>query len=168
MLSMTRRQPTFQDSAVGYGSFSHLVASVVNSVGLRVVACLLVSLGLVGGGAFAATGDNIRKIVVFQAGTSMQVKQRVIAESGSHVLSILSLINGVAIELPAQNAAQALTALQADPAVTAIYDDLTNAGQDGGGDNVISSLLPILLLRSFTLGDWTQSMSPMCIKQIPD
>jgi subtilisin len=137
MLSMTLRQPTFQDSAVRHESFSHLVTSVVSRVGLGAVACLLVLRALVGGGAFAATGDNIRKIVVFQGGTSMQVQQQVVARSGSQLLSILSLINGVAIELPAQNAAQALIALQADPTVAAIYDDLTNSGQDGGGDKVI-------------------------------
>jgi subtilisin len=137
MLSMTLRQPTFQDGAVRHGSFSHLVTSVVSRVGLGAVACLLVLRGLVGGGAFAATGDNIRKIVVFQAGTSMQVQQQVVARSGSQVLSILSLINGVAIALPTQNAAQALITLQADPTVAGIYDDLTNSGEDGGGDKAI-------------------------------
>jgi subtilisin family serine protease len=96
-----------------------------------------VSLGLVGGGAFGATGDSFRKIVVFQAGTSVQVQRQVVARSGSQVLGILSLINGVAIELPTQNPAQALIALQAEPTVAGVHDDPTNSGQDGGGDNVI-------------------------------
>jgi len=104
---------------------------------MKVVACLVVSLGLMGGGAFAATGDIIRKIVVFQAGTSVQVQQQVVARSGSRVLNILSLINGVAIELPTQSAAQALTALQADPTVAGVYDDLPSLGWDGGGDTII-------------------------------
>ena len=48
------------------------------------------------------------------------------------MLSLLSLINGVAIELPTESAVQALVALQADPTVMGVYDDLTNSGQDGG------------------------------------
>ena len=67
----------------------------------------------------------------------MQVQQQVVARSGSRVLTLLSLINGVAIELPTQSAAQALATLQADPTVEGVYDDLTISGQDGGGDNVI-------------------------------
>jgi hypothetical protein len=106
-----------------------------------------------GGGAFAATGDSLRKIVVFQAGTSVQVQQQVVAQSGSRLLNILSLINAVTIELPTQNAPQALGALQADPTVA-------------GGTMSSSSLLPTLLLRSSTPGDWMQSISPMCIKRI--
>jgi len=97
----------------------------------------VVLVGLMGGGASVATGNSIRKIVVFQAGISAQVQQQVVARSGSRVLSLLSLINGVAIELPTESAAQALVALQADPTVVGVYDDLTNSGQDGGGDNVI-------------------------------
>ena len=137
MLSIARRQPTFQAAAVSHARSSHDVASIVSRVGLRVVACLVVLVGLMGGGAFAATGNSIRKIVVFQAGTSVQVQQQVVARSGSRVLNLLSLINGVAIELPTESAAQALVALQADPTVAGVYDDLTNSGQDGGGDNVI-------------------------------
>jgi subtilisin len=53
------------------------------------------------------------------------------------VLNILSLINGVAIELPAHNTVQALLTLQAEPTVAGVYDDPTSSGQDGGGDNVI-------------------------------
>jgi subtilisin len=137
MLSITRRQPTFQVAAVSHARSSQVVASIISRVGLGVVACLVVSLGLMGGGAFAATDDSIRKVVVFQAGTSVQVQQQVVARSGSRVLNILSLVNGVAIELPTHNAAQALVALQTDPTVAGVYDDLTISGQDGGGDNVI-------------------------------
>jgi subtilisin len=137
MVLITRRQPTFQGTTVSHASLAHLVASVVSRVGLGVVACLAVSLGLMGGGAFGATGDSLRKIVVFQAGTSVQMQQQVIARSGSRVLTLLSLITGVAIELPTENPVQALAVLQADPAVAGIYDDLVSSGKDGGGDTVI-------------------------------
>jgi subtilisin len=137
MFSIERRQPTFQTAAVSHARSFHDVASIVSRIGFRVVACLVVLVGLMGGGASAATGNSIRKIVVFQSGISAQVQQQVVARSGSRVLSLLSLINGVAIELPTESAVQALVALQADPTVMGVYDDLTNSGQDGGGDNVI-------------------------------
>jgi hypothetical protein len=137
MLSIARRLPTFQAAAVNHARSSHDVASVISRVSLRVVGCLVVLVGLMAGGASAATGNSIRKIVVFQAGTSVQVQRQVVARSGSRVLNLLPLIDGVAIELLPENAVQALVALQADPTVAGVYDDLTNSGQDGGGDNVI-------------------------------
>jgi subtilisin len=137
MFSTAHRRPHFQVAAVSHTQSSHDLASVVRRVGVRVVACLVASLGLVGGGAFAATGDSLRKIVVFQAGTASQVQQQVVQQSGSQVLNLLSLINGIAIELPTQGTAQALAVLQADPTVAGVYDDSAISGQDGGGDNVI-------------------------------
>jgi subtilisin family serine protease len=137
MLSTRRWQPAFQVAPAHHGRFSHIIPSMVRRVGLRVVACLVASLGLLGGGAFGAPSDSLRKIIVFQDGTSVQVQQQVVARSGSQVLSILLLINGVAIKLPTQDAAQALTLLQVDPTVMGIYEDLTVSGQDGGGDNII-------------------------------
>ena len=104
---------------------------------MRIAACLVVSLGLLGGGAFGASGDSFQKIIVFQDGTSPQVQQQVVAQSGSQVLSTLPLINGVVIKLPTQDAAHALALLQVDPRVMGIYEDPTISGQDGGGDNVI-------------------------------
>ena len=137
MLSIARRQPTFQAAAINHARSSHDAASIVSRVSLRVVACLVVLVGLMAGGAFANTGNSIRKIVVFQAGTSVQLQQQVVARSGSRVLNVLSLINGVAIELPTENAAQALVTLQADPTVAEVYNDPTSSGRDGDGDNVI-------------------------------
>src|SRR5262245_14163066 len=137
MLSRTRRQPTFVSSAVSDVRFPHVVVSVIRRISPRTVACLGVLLGLLGGGAAAATEDGLRKIVIFQPGTSAQVQQQVIARSESRVLSVLSLINGIAIELPIQNAEQALTELQAEPTVEGVHDDPSSSGQDGGGDNVI-------------------------------
>jgi subtilisin len=137
MFSTRPRRATFQVAAARYGRFSHLVTSMVRRVGLRGAACLVASLGLLGGGAFGAPSDNLRKIVVFQDGTSAQVQQQVVARSGSQVLNILPLVNGIAITLPTQDAAQALALLQVDPTVMGVYEDLSVSGHDGGGDNVI-------------------------------
>jgi subtilisin len=137
MFSTAHRRLPFQVAAVSHTRSSHVVAFVVNRAGLRVVACLVALLGLMGGGAFAATGDNLRKIVVFQPGTASQVQQQVVAQSGSQVLNVLSLINGIAIALPPQGTVQALAVLQANPTVAGVYDDSAVSGQDGGGDNVI-------------------------------
>src|SRR2546428_8065688 len=89
----------------------------------RLIACVVVSAILIAGWAFAASGSNLRKIVVFVDGTPWQGQQQVIGRSGSLVLNILSLINGVAIQLPEQGTAQALSTLQADPSVEGVYDD---------------------------------------------
>jgi subtilisin len=137
MFSITRQRPPLQVTAAGGVGFYHVVASIVSSVGLRVVACLVALLGFLAGGVFAGTGDNFRRIVVFQTGTPAQVQQQLVTQSGSQVLNILPIINGVAIKLPTQSAEQALALLQADPSVAGVYDDLTIAGQDGGGDNMI-------------------------------
>ena len=95
----------------------------------RLIACVVVSAILIAGWAFAANGSNLRKIVVFVDGTPWQVQQQAIGHSGSRVLNILSLINGVAIQLPDQGTAQALSTLQADPTVEGVYDDTTIAAQ---------------------------------------
>jgi subtilisin family serine protease len=137
MLSIARRQPTFQVAAVSHGRSCHVVPSIVSTVGLRIVACLMAILGLLGGWAFAGTGDSLRKIVIFQTGTSAQLQRQVVTQSGSQVLNVLPLINGVAIKLPTQGTEQAMAVLQAHPTVTGVYDDPAVAGQDGGGDNVI-------------------------------
>jgi subtilisin family serine protease len=137
MLPIARRQPTFQVAAVSHGRSCHVVPSIVSTVGLRIVACLMAILGLLGGGAFAGTGDSLRKIVIFQTGTSAQLQRQVVTQSGSQVLNVLPLINGVAIKLPTQGTEQAMAVLQAHPTVTGVYDDPAVAGQDGGGDNVI-------------------------------
>src|SRR5262245_56757823 len=137
MLSIVRRRPTFQDVAISQVRSTHDVAPIGSRFSLSVVSSLVVLVGLMAGGAFSATGNSIRKIVVFQAGTSVQVQRQVVAQSGSRMLNLLPLIDGVAIELFAESAAHTLEALQAEPSVAGVYDDLTNSGQDGGGDNVI-------------------------------
>ena len=131
------RRPAFRVAASPRGGVPYTIMSMTRQLGLRVATCLAVSLGLLAGGAVGASADGLQKIIVFQAGTSPQVQQQVVAQSGSQVLSTLPLINGVAIKLPTQDAAHALALLQVDPRVTGIYEDLTISGQDGGGDNVI-------------------------------
>jgi subtilisin family serine protease len=131
------RRPAFRVAASPRGGFPYTIMSMTRQLGLRVATCLAVSLWLLAGGAVGASADGLQKIIVFQAGTSPQVQQQVVAQSGSQVLSTLPLINGVAIKLPTQDAAHALALLQVDPRVTGIYEDLTISGQDGGGDNVI-------------------------------
>src|SRR5262245_29663570 len=137
MFSNSCKQPPFQGAAVCDMTSYHVGISVVSSVGLRVVACLVALLGFLSVGVFAETGDSLGKIIVFQAGTSAQVQHSVVTQSGSQLLNILPIINGVGIRLPIQNTEQALALLQADPSVTGIYDDLQVSGQDGGGDNII-------------------------------
>jgi subtilisin len=136
MVSTTHRRPSFEVAAIRHTKSSHVVASMISRVGLRAI-CLVASLGLMVGGAFAATGDSVRKIVVFQEETASQVQQQVVQQSGSQVLNVLSLVNGIAIALPPQGTTQALAVLQANPTVVGVYDDSAISGQDGGGDNVI-------------------------------
>jgi subtilisin len=137
MLFIAHRQPTFQAATASHARSSHVTSSFVRRVGLRAVTCLIVLVGLMSGGAPAATSNGVRKIVVFQDGISPQTQRQAVERSGGRALNLLSLINGVAIELPIEGVAQALAALQADSNVIGIYDDPANSGQDGGGDNVI-------------------------------
>ena len=137
MFSIPCWQPVFQVAAARHRKFLHLITSMVRRGGLRVAASLVVSLGLLGGGAFGATSDSLRKIVVFRDGTSEQMQHQVVARSGGQLLNLLPIVTGATITLPSQSAAQALAMLQADPTVIGVYEDPTVSGQDGGGDNVI-------------------------------
>jgi subtilisin len=78
-----------------------------------------------------------RWIVVFHEGTPLDVQVQVVENTLSSVLHILSLINALAIELPAVGAEAALAVLQVDPLVKRVdgdppidmYDD--GQGSDG-------------------------------------
>ena len=110
---------------------------------LSVIACVLMALAATA--AFAAGGADLRRVVVFREGTSAQVQQEAIAQSGSRLLRMLALINGAAIELPSANTQAAMTSLGAHPAVSGVYDDprigaqgeaaaiAQGAGGDGAG-----------------------------------
>jgi subtilisin len=124
---------------------------------VSVIACMVVAMVLLGGGVFAASGAELRRIVVFYEPTSWQVKQQAVAQSGSRLLNVLSLINGVAIELPAVDTDRALAFLQAHYAVAGVYDDpvigahgevaaiAQGAGGDGAGGDQAVFVTPVAL-----------------------
>ena len=110
---------------------------------------IVLTIVLLAVGVFAGGGTDLRRIVVFHDGTSSQVQQQAVAQSGSRLLRLLSLINGASIELPATGTDSALAYLRSHYAVAAVYDDpvvgahgevsavATGAGGDGaGGDGV--------------------------------
>jgi subtilisin family serine protease len=118
-----------------------------------VIAATAVVIALLAGTAFAAGDPALRRVVVFTDGTSADIQTQVIAASGSRLLRVLPIVNGVSIALPALDSAAALTFLQTHPAVAAVYDDprfgahgavvANGAGGDGaggdgaGGDHVV-------------------------------
>ena len=93
---------------------------------------VVVSMIVMGGAAFAASGGGVRKIVVFREGATPKVQRAVVEGYGGNVLHILPLINGAATQLPATNADAVAAALQNNPHVAGIYDDLRS-----GGDHVV-------------------------------
>lgn len=111
----------------------------------RFMACLVIAVLVIAGGTFAASVSDLRKIVVFVEGTPWKVQKQVIERSGSQVLNVLELINGVAIRLPETDTAKALSTLQADPTVEAVYDDPTIAAQSTASvsaDGLITFIKP--------------------------
>jgi subtilisin family serine protease len=92
---------------------------------------VLVSVILVGGGAFSASGQDLKEVVIFLDSTPLAVQLQVVAQSGSSVVHTLSLINAVAIQLPEVGTAQALAFLQGNPNVEGVYDD--SVGMVDGG-----------------------------------
>jgi subtilisin len=99
---------------------------------MSLVALLLLS----GEIAVAAPAGDRRRIVVFREGILVDVQQQVLALSGIKVLHVLSLVNALAIELPAVGTEAVLAILQALPVVQRVEDDplieLQGAGSDGG------------------------------------
>jgi hypothetical protein len=92
-----------------------------------------VAMLILGGTAFGHTVEGRRKIVIFQKGTSGQVRQQVAKQAGGRVLHNLPLIDGMAIEIPSGRKGQALKMLQRHPAVVEVHDD-----QVIGADHVIT------------------------------
>jgi len=95
---------------------------------VSLVVCVLVSVILIGGGAFAKNADHLRRIVKFHSidltepGGSATARS-VVAGSGSSKVHELWLINAMAIRLPAASADQALASLQRNPNVEEVFDD---------------------------------------------
>jgi subtilisin family serine protease len=98
---------------------------------ISLVVCVLVSVSLIWGGAFVASAQNLRKVVIFHDGTLLADQQQVVAQSGSSVVHILSLINALTVQLPPVGTAEALAFLQGNPLVEGVYDDMVGT-VDGG------------------------------------
>src|SRR5919108_1931761 len=103
------------------------------AVWFRFLVNVVVSMVIFGGAAFGHPVEGRRKVVVFQKGTSGQVRQQMAKQAGARVLHNLPIIDGVAIELPAGRAPQALKALQRNRAVVGVYNDYVI-----GADHVVS------------------------------
>jgi hypothetical protein len=95
---------------------------------VSLVVGVLVSVILIGADAFSASADNLRKIVRFVDGRPLALQQTLVAQSGSPEVQTLSLINALAIQLPAVGTAQVLAYLQGIILVAGGGVD------DGGGD----------------------------------
>ena len=108
-----------------------------------IIVSIVIAIILVGSLAVTASAVDRRWIVVFHEGTPLDVQLQVLAAASPpplppiSVLHILSLINAVAIELPAVGAEAALAALQADPLVERVDGDpevdMRDDGQSGDG-----------------------------------
>jgi subtilisin len=103
------------------------------AVWFRFLVNVVVSMVILGGAAFGHPVEGRRKIVVFQKGTSGQARQQMAKQAGARVLHNLPIIDGVAIDLPAGRALQALKALQRNRAVVGVYNDYVI-----GADHVVS------------------------------
>src|SRR5882762_9957090 len=102
----------------------------------RWMVSIVIAIIFVGSLAVTASAVDLRQIVVFHVGTLVQVQLQVVAQSGSSVLHILSLINALAIELPAVGAEAALAVLQADPLVERVDGDPpVDMSDDGQGSD---------------------------------
>src|SRR2546428_176825 len=110
----------------------------------RWMVSIVIAITLIGSLAVTASTVDLRRIVVFREGTLVEVQQQVVALSGSSVLHILSLINALAIGLPAVGTAAALAFLQAHPDVQRVDDDplIELQGQGGGGSFVTPGAAP--------------------------
>lgn len=95
---------------------------------LRLMVCALVSVILIGGGAFTASADDLRRIVTFENidltnPLGLAIARSIIAASGSSEVHNLSFINTLAIELPAINTTGALAYLQSTQYVQEVGED---------------------------------------------
>jgi subtilisin len=110
-------------------------ADMKRMVWVRWMVSMIVPILLIGAIEGTASARDLRRVVVFEEGISVNVQQQAMTLSGSRVLHILSLVNALAIELPAVGTEAALAFLQALPIVQRVEDDpvvgLQGAGSDG-------------------------------------
>jgi subtilisin family serine protease len=90
--------------------------------------CILVSVILIGGVAFAQRPDTLRRIVKFRGldlktPGGLATARSVVAGSKSNEVHLLWLINAMAIQLPTVSADQALASLQRNPNVEEVFND---------------------------------------------
>jgi subtilisin family serine protease len=85
--------------------------------------CMLTLVALIVGWTSAAGAENLRRIVLFHNGTSLQDQLFVVAQSGSTWIHTLSLINGMAIELSLLDPLRSVTYLLNSAIVLAIHLD---------------------------------------------
>jgi subtilisin family serine protease len=114
---------------------------------VSLVVCMLVSVILSGRGAFAKSADHLRRIVKFHGldlkkPGDLATAHSVVAGSGSRKVHELWLINAMAIRLPAAGADHALVALQKNPTVEQVFDDLLSVA--AGAICIAPALPPVL------------------------
>jgi subtilisin family serine protease len=97
---------------------------------VSIVVLILLSRGI----AVAASAGERRRIVVFHEGLPLDVQQQAVVQSGSRVLHILSLVDALAIELPAVGTEAVAALLQALPIVRRVDGDPPIGLQGQGGD----------------------------------
>src|SRR4029453_14127405 len=92
-------------------------------IGDRWMVSIVIAIILVGSLAVTASAVDRRWIVVFHEGTPLDIQVQVVENTLSSVLHIPSLINALAIELPAVGAEAVLAVLRADPLVKRVDGD---------------------------------------------
>ncbi|HSF31399.1 MAG TPA: S8 family serine peptidase [Candidatus Tectomicrobia bacterium] len=90
---------------------------------VRVMVCVLVSVILMVGGAFALDDSDSRKIVIFVDGVPLLTQQLIVTATGSTIVHTLSLINALAIDIPLESITSVLQVLLSDPRVLGVFDD---------------------------------------------
>jgi subtilisin len=101
---------------------------MTNAARINLMICILMSLILVGGGAFAKSVDHLRRIVKFRGinvtdPAGLATARSVVKGIGSSEMHRLELVNALAIRLPAVKADQALAFLRSHSDVEEVYND---------------------------------------------
>jgi len=98
---------------------------------------IVIAIILNGSLAVTARAEDLRRIVVFPEGTPLDVQLQAVqavVQIGGSVLHILSLIDALAIALPAVGTDRALAILEANPVVERVDGDPVVRLQGQGGD----------------------------------
>ena len=95
---------------------------------INLMVSLLVSVILIGGGAFAKNADHLRRIVKFRGikvtdPAGLETARSVVRGNRSSEMHRLGLVNALAIRLPTGKAHQALASLRSHRDVEEVYND---------------------------------------------